>query len=164
MASYAYNPLSQRTGVTRGNGGSSTYGYDAAGRLTSLAHAMPTAGAASNVSLTLAYTAANQLQSRASSNSVYDWTNFTAGTTNKTADGLNRDSTITALSDGYDHNGSVTDDGTRRLTYDYENRITGATMIATSAVTNLAYDPLAVTGVRIGSAGVWMWVTERGRS
>ncbi|MDR3506428.1 MAG: RHS repeat-associated core domain-containing protein, partial [Caulobacteraceae bacterium] len=88
------------------------------------------------------YTAANQLQSRASSNSVYDWTNFTAGTTNKTADGLNRDASITALSDGYDHNGSVTDDGTRRLTYDYENRITGATMIATSAVTNLAYDPL----------------------
>lgn len=27
LASYSYNPLSQRTGVTRGNGGSSTYGY-----------------------------------------------------------------------------------------------------------------------------------------
>lgn len=35
---FAYDNLGRRTGISRSNGVSSTYGYDGAGRLTSLSH------------------------------------------------------------------------------------------------------------------------------
>jgi RHS repeat-associated protein len=148
LASWSYDPLSRRTVVSRGNGGSSSYGFDAASRLTSLAHAMPAAGVASNLTVNFGYTAANQLQSRGWSNGAYDWTSSVAGATCgtggvcKSFDGLNRDATITTLGDGYDRNGSITDDGVRKLTYDTENRITGVAIASSSTTANLTYDPL----------------------
>jgi RHS repeat-associated protein len=140
LASYAYDPLSRRTGVARGNGTSSSYGYDAASRLTSLAQAMASGGTAANVTLSFGYTAANQISSQGSTNDAYDWLNHPAATVAKTFDGLNRDATIVAITGGYDGRGNVANDGVHTLTYDADNKLTSATLGSTTAT--LSYDPL----------------------
>ncbi len=140
LAAYAYDPLSRRTSATLGDTASTGYGYDPGGRLTSLTRAMPAAAMAANQSLSLAYTAANQLQSRSSDNSSYEWAGYATATTNSTADGLNRDAAIAALNDGYDRSGNLTDDGARKFSYDFDNRLTGATVVSSSTNVTLAYD------------------------
>lgn len=141
LASYSYDALSERTGITRGNGTSTSYGYDAASRLTSLAHAVPS-DATHAMSLTFGYTDANQLNSRANTNTAYDWTNRPSATVNKTFDGLNRDATILAITGGYDVRGNVTADGTRTFTYDADNKMTSVLVAASSTTATLSYDPL----------------------
>jgi RHS repeat-associated protein len=142
LAVYAYDPLSRRTGVNRGNGGSSAYSYNAPGGslLAGITHTMPAAGAGDNVSLGFTYTSAEQLLTRTSSNTVYDWGNVVSGP-GKTYDGLNRDSTIVSVS-GYDAKGDVINEGVsgRQFTYDVDNRMIGVTSGSTTA--NLSYDPI----------------------
>ena len=60
-----------------------------------------------------------------------------------TFDGLNRDKTITVLANGYDANGNLTNDGSRKFTYDAENRLIRAEPPTGSGATlDLTYDPL----------------------
>lgn len=156
LASYAYDPLSRRTGTTLGDGAVSAYGYDAVDRLTALTHTLPSGATASNLGLTFGYTAASQLQSRTSTNAAYEWAGYATGTINLTADGLNRDGAIAALTDGYDRNGDVTNDGARKFTYDFDNRLTGVTIASSSTAVTLAYDPasrLRQQQTTIGSGG-----------
>lgn len=56
-------------------------------------------------------------------------------------DGLNWDSTVVALTGGYDMNGNLTFAGTRTFTYDVENRLQSDS-VASSSVLALAHDPL----------------------
>lgn len=134
LATYSYDDLGRRTGLTRGNGASTTYSYDSADRLTGLTHDVT--GTTNDQTWAFGYNPASQLISRSGSNSLYDWTNATAATTNKTYDGLNRDATIAALSGGYDANANLTYEGTggRTFTYDQENRLTS---VVTGGTTNL---------------------------
>ncbi|MGA0601536.1 RHS repeat-associated core domain-containing protein [Caulobacter sp. KR2-114] len=143
LATYAYDPLSRRTSLIRGNGAVTSYGYDSGDRLTNLALALAPAMSASNLALTFAYTNANQLQTRTSDNGAYAWTNHATATVNTTPDGLNRDAAVVTAS-GYDGNGNMTKDaaGARTFSYDKENRLTGGTVSASSTSVTLAYDPL----------------------
>jgi len=69
LGSYAYDPLSHRTGLTRGNGAATSFGYDANDlMLTSLGHTLPAGASANNLALGFGYTNANQLSSRTVSN------------------------------------------------------------------------------------------------
>ena len=59
LATYSYDDLGRRTGLTRGNSTSTSYAYDAANRLTSLSHTL----ASNSVSQTMTFTASSQLKS-----------------------------------------------------------------------------------------------------
>jgi RHS repeat-associated protein len=104
---------------------------------------MPSGATAQNLGLTFAYTAASQLQSRTSNNAIYEWPGYGTGTTNATADGLNRDSAIAALTDGYDRNGNITDDGARTFAYDFDNRLASVAIASSSTQATLSYDPVS---------------------
>ena len=69
LSAYAYDDLGRLTGVTRNNGAATSYGYDAVSRLTTLTQ-NPT-GSTNDVTITLGYSPAGQIYSRATSNSAY---------------------------------------------------------------------------------------------
>jgi len=152
LASYAFDTLGRKTAIVRGNGTSTAYGYDVADRLSSLAQATP-ANSANNQSLGFVFNPASQLITRASANAVYGWFNHPTATTTAAYDGLNRDSSIVAVSPpacptaspganaGYDCNGNQLLDkqGVRHFTYDIENRLLTVSGLPTSVA--LAYDP-----------------------
>jgi YD repeat-containing protein len=163
VSGIAYDPLSRRLSLARGNGTSSGYGYDLDGRLTSLSHSFP-AQSASNQAWTFAYNPANQDLSDASTNAAWLWTNRPAGTTSKSYDGLNRDAGLAGIgapapcgaggSFGYDCNGNLTNNGTTKYAYDVENRLTAANVVATGAsLETLAYDPLGRLSQTVTPAG-----------
>jgi RHS repeat-associated protein len=141
LAVYAYDALSRRTGLTRGNLTSATYGFDPGDRLTSLAQTMTTAGSAANVTFTLGYSNASQITSRARTNDTYGWSQSTPATIDATYSGLNQDNTV-AHPVTYDGRGNVTADGVHTVTYDPENRATTIQNSSLGTTSTLSYDPL----------------------
>lgn len=133
---YAYDSLSRRMSLTRGNGTSTSYGYDLASRMNSLGHNV--AGTAQDIGITFGYTLASQLQTRGSNNALYDWLPAAASTA-YVPNGLNRYLTVGGVSYGYDTRGNMTSDGTNTYSYDVENRLLTAS--GPTAVT-FGYDPL----------------------
>lgn len=76
----------------------------------------------------------------------YQWDGASPGTTNYTADGLNRYTNITppaggAVTPTYDARGNLTGDGTRTYSYDSLNRLTSVSEGGVS-VASYGYDPL----------------------
>ncbi len=95
-------------------------------------------GTAQDLTLTFGYTAASQLQTRQSSNSLYDWPIATASRS-YVPDALNRYATVAGTIYGYDGRGNLTSDGVRTMSYDVENRL--LTVVGGAGLT-LSYDPL----------------------
>jgi hypothetical protein len=62
LVTVAYDAQGRRSSLDRSSGADTVYGYDASLRLASLAHDL--AGTASDLTLTLAYSPANQATSR----------------------------------------------------------------------------------------------------
>jgi len=112
-----------------------SYGYDGAGRLTSLAHTTGTP--AQDFLQTLSFSPSGQLLGQGQASSQYVWSGQPTTTANFTHDQLNRDAAMAAAS-GYDANGNLISDGVRIFTYDAENRLTGVT--GGAAPVTLAYD------------------------
>jgi RHS repeat-associated protein len=150
LGAYVYDAIGRRASLTFGDGTSTAYAYDAGDRLTSLTLTAP-ASTSFNLTRTLTYTAANQLYQAVDSNTAYGLAVGTNSTVNDTADGLNRDARIVALSGGYDLNGNVTNDGTRTFTYDLGNRLTGVTLSGTTVA--LAYDPVGRLTQQVTTVG-----------
>ena len=75
LASFTYDNLGNRIGVTRGNNVSTAYGFDAISRLTSLAHtgATTSTGASGNQSYTFTYDPADEILSKLTTNAAYAW-------------------------------------------------------------------------------------------
>ena len=61
LATYTYDDLGRRTGLTFGNGASQAYTYDPVSRLASLTNDL--SGSANDLSQTLAYNPASQIAS-----------------------------------------------------------------------------------------------------
>ena len=121
LADYSHDALSRRTAIARGNGTTTGYpSYDLASRLLSLTQGL--SGTSQDLTVTFGYTDAGQLQSRTTSNVLYDWA---VPTLNKTyvPDGLNRYASVAGTSFSYDARGNLTSDGSRTFTYDIENRL-----------------------------------------
>jgi RHS repeat-associated protein len=135
LAVYTYNSLSQVQNLARGNGTNTGYGYDLAFRLTALNHTL--ASSSQNLSLGFGYTLASQLQTRSSSNSLYDYIPVVASTS-YSPDGLNRYASVAGTSYQYDGRGNLASTGATSYTYDVENRLLSAS--GPTAVT-LSYDP-----------------------
>ncbi len=129
--------------MTYANSASMSYGYTTAGDLTSLAIQM--AGTGNDVTYTLGYTAAHELDSEAASIAKFVWYPGTTGGTDAygSANNLNQYPNVTFAGQSkqrlsYDGNGSLTSDGNFAYTYDPENRLLSATG---SSTTTYANDP-----------------------
>ena len=116
LVEIAYDNLGRRDHLDRGNGTSTSYGYNPGSRLTSLAQAM--AGTAYDVSEGFTYNWAGQALTHTLDNTAYVWLRHPPGTVAATYDGLNRDAAIAATAGGYGPRGNLTDDGDRTFTYD----------------------------------------------
>ena len=125
-----------RTLISRGNGAGTSYAYDAASRLTSLAHDL--AGASQDQSYAFTYNGAFQALTRNGSNAAYDWAPLANGTTASPANGLNQYASVGGAALTYDGRGNLTSDSSRAFAYDVYNRLTG---VSGSAALTLAYDP-----------------------
>ncbi len=134
--SYAYDPLSRPQGVTRGNGTTTGFNFDAASRLHVLSHDLT--GSIQDQTLTLDYTAASQLWTRLDTNNSYERP-LVPVTQAYVPNGLNQYSSVGGTTYSYDGRGNLTSDGARTFTYDVENHLLSVTG---GAGLNLTYDPL----------------------
>jgi RHS repeat-associated protein len=126
-----YDDYGRRWHLNRASGQTTTYGYDTSSRLTSL-------GNGSANTLSLSYTAANQVKSAA--NTWLPSYNGTAGTTSYATNGLNQ---ITSVNSGssfaYDGRGNLSGDGSgSTYTYNVLNLLTSATQ--SGLTSTLTYD------------------------
>jgi RHS repeat-associated protein len=144
LATFSYDNLGRRTGLTRGNGAPSTYGYDTSSRLVSLVH--NPASTAYDITYGFTYSPASQLLVRTDTNSAYSWIPPAPGTVAKTFDGLNRDAAVVAVQPdctqttaGYDCRGNLKRNGLWTYSYDVENRLVTANKTGVSAA--ITYDP-----------------------
>ncbi len=137
LLTQSYDSLGRLSGQGK-VGGSTSYGYDGIGRLTSMTNDL--AGTSNDVTWTFGYNPASQIQSSSATSTVYDYKELSSATVNKTHDGLNRDTGIVAVG-GYDARGNLTYEGTggRTMTYDIENRL--LSVVSGSANMRLNYDP-----------------------
>jgi RHS repeat-associated protein len=148
LATYTYNPLSQRTNLAYNNSGGATvaYTWSIAGDLTSLTHNLTNTSPNYDVTYTLAYTPAHQLSSSTISNTAYQYNLATTGTdAYAAANTLNQYPSVTKAGQAaqtltYDTRGNLTGDGVWTYGYDAENRM----LTAVSATVNASfqYDPL----------------------
>lgn len=145
LADYDYDTLGRRGQITRGNGAVTTFEYDNASRLTGLDQDLP-GGAADDQAFDFSYTTASQMSRRITSNNNYAWT-AAARDLDYTRNGLNQYISVSGTSIVHDARGNLTNDGTRRFCYDYENHLVGVAPAATNPCSTpstlfLAYDPL----------------------
>jgi RHS repeat-associated protein len=141
LATLNYGALNQRTGLVRSNGTTESYVYDAALRLKDLTLAAP-ATPTFNMAQTMEFNPASQVAKLIQANTTYVWKGHPTGPSQEiTHDGLDRDGRIAALTDGYDWNGNLTNDGLRRFTYDVENRLVSSVKPSSPTVT-YEYDAL----------------------
>ncbi|HYI40563.1 MAG TPA: RHS repeat-associated core domain-containing protein [Allosphingosinicella sp.] len=123
LATYGYDSLGRRTGLAYGNGTSTSYQFDPVSRLKQLRHDL--AGAAQDLTLDFAHSAAGQIVSAARSNDLYAFTGVGATATSTTADGLNRIAGWNgALS--YDARGNIVAIGSRSFAYTADNQLVQA--------------------------------------
>ena len=137
LASYAYDDLSRRTTVTRGNGLTTTgYGYTTQSALASLGHNLT--GTAQDVTHTYSRNQAQEITGHSWNNDLYQWTGYTNGARSYTANGLNQYTAAAGATLGYDTNGNLSGDGVWSYGYDTDNRLKSATKTGLTAT--LAYD------------------------
>ena len=132
---YIHDDLGRRSDLNRVSNAKDHFGYDSNSRPTSWS--LTFAGTGKNQSDVLGYNPASQLVSEALGNDLYLWTGV-SNSLAATADGLNRDAGIVAVS-GYDLNQNLIKESGRTFTYDGENRLTTVTGPASAT---LSYDPL----------------------
>jgi RHS repeat-associated protein len=136
IVSQSYYPNGLRSGQTRG-GVSTSYGYDSAERLQNWTDTLATTGP--DVTTSLGYNAANQINTQSLTNTAYAFTDYTNGTTGYSPNGLNQYAGVAGTSFSYDANGNLTSDGQTSYTYDTENRLLSASGAHSATLT---YDPL----------------------
>ena len=133
LATYSKDAFTRSTALNRGNGTSTSVGYDTASRLKDLDITLPSA-ASYNQQIDYAYNTAGQITSKLNSNSDYLPTIVTASKTYG-VNGLNQVTNESGVTFSYDANGNLTNDGSLTYTYDMFNRLTSASNGST-----LAYD------------------------
>lgn len=137
LGTLTYNAKGQRTALA--GGVPTAYGYDAAGRLNSLAHNLGGTATTQDVTYTLGYSPASQIVSRTTSNDAYVYTGAYNVNRSYAVNGLNQYVSAGPAAFSYDANGNLTGDGGTSFVYDVENRLVSASGAKTAA---LRYDPL----------------------
>jgi RHS repeat-associated protein len=139
LASYAYDNLGHRTGLTFGNGATQTYAYDAVSRLQTLTNNLAGTGNSLTIggsSTPITYNPASQILSSPRSNDSYAFPGYYNVNRGYTSDGLNRYTVAGTASFTYDARGNLTSDGTNSYSYSSENLLKSA-----PSSTALSYDP-----------------------
>lgn len=132
----AYDDHGRRKTITRGVS-NTDFGYDPASRLlTQTQHFAQSAG---DLNVGFSYNAANQIDTRISSNGDYSWPGTVAVDRSYQVNGLNQYTVAGPASFTYDGRGNLISDGTNSYGYDLHNRMVSA---STSGGTILRYDPL----------------------
>ncbi len=137
LADFTYDQHGRRTLLTRGNGVTTDYDYDAASRLDELVQNL--AGTSDDRTLSFSHNPAGQITSRTDSNTGYAWTDFVNFDEATSYNGLNQLLSVTAQSTApqYDGRGNMTRDHQgQTYEYDHYNRLSG---VGTSI--DLTYDP-----------------------
>jgi RHS repeat-associated protein len=135
LIAYAYDDLSRRTSVTRGNGAGSAYSYEDSGALDTLSH---TIGGGS-VTYAFDYNRALQMTRRSTDNDLYAWTNHYNVTRQYTANGLDQYGQIMGDPQAWDTRGNLAAYRGTSYGYDGENRLAAVAMPTGTATT--IYDP-----------------------
>ncbi|NJL70465.1 MAG: RHS repeat-associated core domain-containing protein [Candidatus Competibacteraceae bacterium] len=136
-ATFSYNQLSQRTGITFSNGTSVVYTPQLNEDVTGITHNF----VGSNVSFTYGFNNVHEPTSQTVSDSTYMWHPAAAGTVNYgTADSVNKYPTVGGVSYSYNGNKCLTGDGVWTFGYDTENHLLTASKTGTSA--SFVYDPM----------------------
>lgn len=136
-ATFSYNQLSQRTGITFSNGTSVVYTPQLNEDLSGITHNF----VGSNVAFTYGFNDVHEPLSMTVSDSTYMWHPAAAGTvTYGTADNVNKYPTVGGVGYSYNGNKCLTGDGTWTFGYDTENHLLNASKTGTSA--SFVYDPL----------------------
>jgi RHS repeat-associated protein len=118
LATFAYDDRGRRTSLTRGNGTVTSYAYDRASRLTSLAQDVP--DPARDLTLGFVYNPASQIVSNSRSNDVFAQAPV-SGTQTATPNGLNQLTQVSGASTAHDARGNMTSDGTNSYSYTSDN-------------------------------------------
>jgi RHS repeat-associated protein len=146
LATFTYDSLGNRIGMTEGGVIGVSWAYDALGRLIQMKN--DPAGTASDVTWGFVYNPASQIASQTADSTLYDYKETANSSDGPAYDGLNRDSrlvpTTTACpSGGYDARQNLICDGltSRAYTYDVENRLLSAQGAGTGGNLKLVYDP-----------------------
>jgi len=136
LATLSYDSFGRRIG-TSFNGASSTFGYNTASRLSSLAH--NPAGSSADQTLGFGYNPASQIATRSATNDAYVSNSAYAVDRSYAVNGLNQYTQAGPASFTYDANGNLISDGSSNIVYDAENRLVSASGARTAG---LVYDPL----------------------
>jgi RHS repeat-associated protein len=144
ITAYTYDNLGQRTGITRGNGVSTSYVRDNASYLTTLSQ--NPSGATNDLTLGFTWSPAGQALSRSVSNPLYDFAPVNAATAYAN-NGLNQNTLVGGVTLTWNTQGNLTSDGVRTFSYDAANRLTGTTGSA------LTWDPLDRLYQMTGTSG-----------
>ncbi len=137
--SEAYDSLGRPTSLTR-MGVTTQFGYDPIGRLNSYSQTFAGTTGASTI-WGFSFSPASQIVGFSSTTSMFENIEIASTTDNRTFNGLNQDSTIAAISGGYDANGNLANEGAggRVMTYDVYNRL--LTLTGDGKSLAFTYDP-----------------------
>ena len=135
LATFTYDAQGHRSGQNYA-GAASTFGYDPAGRLSSLVDDL--AGTSADQSLTFGYNAASQMTTRTATNDALASNTAYNVSRSYSVNGLNQYIAAGSASFSYDANGNLGSDGSTTFVYDAENRLVSASGARTAS---LVYDP-----------------------
>jgi YD repeat-containing protein len=140
LATFGYDDLGRRTSLSRVNGTGTSYGYDAAGRLGTLAHNF--AGTAHDVTFGYAYNPAGQITSRSANNGAYSHTGVANQNVTDSHNGLNQVTASGSTQVTHDARGNTTQIGSSSYAYTADNRLLAAAgdVYIHDAVGRLIYD------------------------
>lgn len=134
LVTYGYDNLGRRTGIVRGNGTSTSYGYNPGSQLTSLTQNL--SGTANDQTLGFYYNPASQITTRTSSNDSYVFTQQYNARRTYTANILNQYTTAGGAAPDYDKRGNLIVSYGKSYSYSSENY-----MLSAPGFT-MNYDPL----------------------
>ncbi|WP_158913237.1 RHS repeat domain-containing protein [Caulobacter sp. S45] len=146
LATYSYDSLGRPTQASYGSGLLvDGFAYDGLSRLAAWGHSF-SGDAGQNVSGNLSYNAAGQINVRSLTNDIYEFGDYTNGAQGYGIDGLNRITSASPYTFGYDGKGNLTSDGLNGYGYSVDNKLT------TVNTASLTYDGLSRLVQTSGSA------------
>jgi len=149
LASYSYDVLGRRNGITRGNSGNmTTFNFDAASRLESMVTNL--SGTAADQTVDFTYNAAGQIATQTNSNPIYD-TLYTPIDMDFTVNSLNQILTMDGDPFTHDASGNLKTAQGKTYAYDASNRLT--TVSGGPNAGSLTYDPLSRLSTVTGASG-----------
>lgn len=143
LVHFVYDVMGRRQTLTRANGTSTEYHYDAVSRLDTLTLK---SGATEVNKYAFGYTPSGQIAQKTLSQDTYAWTGAVAANTTYTPNGLNQIGSLYSATTGttttptYDPKGNLTSAGGATYAYNAENEL--ASQVVSSTTYRFYYDPM----------------------